>query len=88
MLLALAEFDSLTEMDGIISPGRFITAFAKRLTKDKDKRVLHLFENDLVFLHSQADALGMSLKNFYDGALEEIKTVQIKCKSPDDAYES
>lgn len=53
-----------------------------------DKRLLHIFESDLVFLHSQAEALGMSLKIFYEGALQERETVQIKSRIPEGTHES
>ena len=75
-------------MDKLISSGRFVTALAKRLAREKDARLLYIFEKDLVFLHSQADALGMSLKKFYEGALEECETTQIKCGSADATFES
>ena len=69
-MFTLVEFSSLEEMDAILSEGRFMTSLAKRLSHAKDKRMLSIFEEELVLLHKQAETIGMSLQFFYEGALE------------------
>ena len=74
-------------MDACLASGRFVTALSKRLIQARDKRCLFLFEEEIVFLHRQAESLGTSLKSFYNGALYEVKEVQIYSEGKDEAVE-
>lgn len=43
LLFYFGEFGSLPEMDAVIAPGRFITAFAKKLIGFNDEFVFSIF---------------------------------------------
>ena len=50
-----------------------MSSLAKRLASAKDKRIMSIFEEEIDLLHSQAETIGMSLKSFYEAALEEVE---------------
>ena len=69
LFFILTEFNSLQEMDSLLSEGRFMSSLAKRLASASDRRILNLFKAEIHLLHVQAEGIGMSLKSFYEGAL-------------------
>ena len=74
-------------MDSLFS-GRFLTALAKRLSEDENKDLLHIFEEVIVQLHSQAERLRISLKNFYKGAVKAGKGSSLRAPVGEVAFES
>ena len=69
IFFTLIEFNSLEEMDAILSEGRFMCALAKRVSSAKDKRIMVIFQEEIALLQTQADNIGISLKSFYEAAL-------------------
>ena len=63
------EFNSLQEMDQLLSEGRFMSSLAKRLVNAGDKKALSIFEDEIDLLHAQAEIAGMSLKSFHEVSL-------------------
>ena len=69
VLFTLSEFYSLREMDELIAEGRLMSFLAQRLVSVPCKRILGIFENEILLLHFQAENNGISLKPFYEAAL-------------------
>ena len=87
-VLFLVEFNSLQEMDDAVSPGRFATALAKRVSRDTNKDLLGILEKELFFLHIKAEELGSSLKGFYEGVDIKVEENLIEAPSQDVGFES
>ena len=81
ILLRLAEFDSLKQMDDLFGKDRFLRAFANRIRENPVTLGLLISKDELVLLHRQAHLVGMSLKPFYEAAV--VRVCSGNYKSPE-----
>lgn len=88
LVLLLAEFDTLQDMDAIFGKGRFATSLATRIALSQSKWGFFLFENNLLFLHSQAEALGLSLQSVYEGAVLKVKEQTVNAPDGENPFKS
>ena len=88
LVLMLAEFQSLNQIDAVFGKGRFVTSLATRIALSESKWGFFLFEKNLLFLHSQAESLGLSLHTVYDGAAFKVREENLDAPEGDNPFKS
>ena len=87
LFFTFIEFSSLKQMDAAIAEGRFISLLARRMASVQEKRILSIFASQLDLLHSQAENIGMSLKFFYEEALQLVEEVYTEAPAKETVLE-
>ena len=64
-----------------------MSSLAKRLVSAQDKRIMAIFSAEIDTLHAQAESIGMSLKFFYEAALQEVDEIYIEAPDKEVALE-